>query len=271
MKKGEHSRSEFYYPEDLETFDVETETGITESQEAIDDFINQQKSANTNKKTATDMDTLLRYMEANGMKNGKIESLPASELDFLLWNFFLNARKKNGEEYEPATVSSFQRSIQRYLSEKKYPFNILKDNEFEKSRKVLAAKRKSLVHEHGKGNKPQAAQAIDEDEEDTLFEAGEFGDSNPVALQRTMWWFLSLHSVSEQETKVVSCAGVKFSFNSRMMAKKSWFGWPSEAQRPDMVRREDTKERSNQRFMPPIQRDVLSVFTKNSAVTGQWK
>ena len=33
----------------------------------------------------------------------------------------------------------------------------MKDNDFEKSRKVLAAKRKSLVHEHGKGNKPQAA------------------------------------------------------------------------------------------------------------------
>ena len=33
----EHSPSEFYYPKDLEctTFDVETETGITESQEAI--------------------------------------------------------------------------------------------------------------------------------------------------------------------------------------------------------------------------------------------
>ena len=46
------------------------------------------------------------------------------------------------------------------------------------------------------------------------------------------------------------------------MAKKSWFGWPSGAQRPDMVRREDKKERSNQRFMPPAQRDVLSVFTK---------
>ena len=74
--------------------------------------------------------------------------------------------------------------------------------------------------------------------------------------------FYPYTSVSEQETKVVSYAGVTFSFNSRMMAKKSWFGWPSEAQRPDMVRREDTKERSNQRFMPPIQRDVLSVFTK---------
>ena len=50
MKKGEHSRSEFYYPEDLETFDVETETGITESQEAIDDSINRQKSANTTRR-----------------------------------------------------------------------------------------------------------------------------------------------------------------------------------------------------------------------------
>ena len=180
------SLSEFYYPEDLETFDVETETGITESQEAIDDFINQQKSPNTNKKTATDMNTLLRYMEANGMKNEKIESFPASELDHLLSKFKLNAPKKNGEQYEPATAPSFQRSIQQYLSEKKYPFNVLKD-------KVLEAKRKSLVHEHGKGNKPQAAQAIDEDEEDALFDAGEFGDSNPVAFQRTVQWFLSLH------------------------------------------------------------------------------
>ena len=106
--------------------------------------------------------------------------------------FFRNVRRKNGE-HEPATFSSFQRNIQRYLSEKKNPFNILKDNEFEKSRRVLAAKHKSLVHEHDRRNKLQAAQAVDENEEDALFEAGEFGDSNPVALQRTVWWFLSLH------------------------------------------------------------------------------
>ena len=72
------SPSVFYYPEDLETFDAETETGIFESQEAIDDFVTQQKSANTNKKTATDVNPVLRYMEANCMKNEKIESLPAS-------------------------------------------------------------------------------------------------------------------------------------------------------------------------------------------------
>ena len=54
-------------------------------------------------------------------------------------------------------------------------------------------KRKSLVHEHDRRNKLPATQAIDENEEDALFEAGEFGQSNPVALQRTVWWFLSLH------------------------------------------------------------------------------
>ena len=183
-------------------------------------------------------------------------------------NFVLNARKKNGEEYEPTTVSRFQRSIQRYLSKKKYPFNILKDNEFEKSRKVPAARRKSLVHEHDKGNKPQAAQAIDEDEENTLFEAVEFGDSNTVALQRTVLWFLSIHFgfQARDESRKLR-AGVSFSFNSRMIAKKSWFGWPSEAQRPDMVRREDTKECSNQRFLPPIPQSPAS-GNEGTRITG---
>jgi len=65
--------------------------------------------------------------------------------------FFLNTRSKNGEKYELPTISSFQRFIQRYLTEKEYPFNILKDNELEKSKSVVAAERKSPVHEHGNG------------------------------------------------------------------------------------------------------------------------
>ena len=57
---------------------------------------------------------------------------------------------------------------------------------------MKSQERFSLIHEHGKGNKPQAATAL-EDEEDALFEIGEFGDSNPVSLRRTVWWLLSLH------------------------------------------------------------------------------
>ena len=95
--------------------------------------------------------------------------------------FFSNVRIKNGE-YEPATFSSFQRNIQRYLSEKKHPFNILKDDEFEKSRRVLAAKQKSLVHEQDRRTKLQAAQAIDEKEEDALFNLRQENSATPIQL-----------------------------------------------------------------------------------------
>ena len=189
----EHSPSEFYYPDkDFDERSIEANR-ISESQEEIEGFIKNQKSANTTKKTTTDMNTLSRYMETIGMSGKTVESLPAPELDHLLCKFFMNIQKKNGEEYEPDTISGFQRSIQRYLSEKGSSVNILKDKDFAKSRKVLSAKRKSLVHEHGKGNKPQAATALEDDEEDALFKKGEFGDHNPVSLQRTVWWLLSLH------------------------------------------------------------------------------
>ena len=61
------------------------------------------------------------------------------------------------------------------------------------SRKVLAAKRKSLVLKAGKGNRPNATRSLTDEEEDKLFKRGQFGAFSPEALQRAMWWFLSLH------------------------------------------------------------------------------
>ena len=49
------------------------------------------------------------------------------------------------------------------------------------------------MRQNAKGNKPQAARKLIVDEEDQLFLRGEFGDSNPDVLQRTVWWQLSLH------------------------------------------------------------------------------
>ena len=199
-----HSESEFYYPEDdswLPLADMleqqqeqqQHEQQQDDSQEKIDEFINKQKSVNTVRKTMADMNILRRYMSTINMGEINIENLPTSELNHLLSKFFIEVRRKDGKEYEPGTVSSVQRSIQRYLNDKKSSVNILKDNEFEESRKVLAAKRRSLVNTHGKGNKPHAADALDDKEEDALFDSGEFGLENPVSLQRTIWWFLSLH------------------------------------------------------------------------------
>ena len=63
-EEDEHSRSEFFYPEDLETSNVKTQSGIGEIREAIDDFGKKQKSANTNKTMATDLNTC--FFSTNG-------------------------------------------------------------------------------------------------------------------------------------------------------------------------------------------------------------
>ena len=53
-EEHKYSRSQRYYPEDL--IYADTLSGIGERQ---DDFIKKQKSVNTNKKMATDLNTLL--------------------------------------------------------------------------------------------------------------------------------------------------------------------------------------------------------------------
>ena len=52
-------------------------------------------------------------------------------------------------------LQSFQRSLQRYLNDKNSKLNILKDQEFLKFREVLLSKKKKLVFEEVKGNRPQ--------------------------------------------------------------------------------------------------------------------
>lgn len=72
--------------------------------------------------------------------------LPVADLDHLLAKFFKDIRNiYNGEDYEPDTLSGLQQSIQKFLSEGKLPFNSLVVKDFETSRKVPVAKRKSLI------------------------------------------------------------------------------------------------------------------------------
>lgn len=175
----------------MPNFELQDDDVLSSSQENIDKFIQEQRSNNTI--TVSDLNILQRYMESKNIQNKQIESLLPTELNHLLSKFFMDVRKKNGKEYETDTLSSYQRSIQRYLSNKKSKVNILKDEEFSESRKVLVAKRRSLVFNHGKGNKPQAAQPLTEEYEDALFNSGEFGEENPSSLQKAMWWMLSLH------------------------------------------------------------------------------
>ena len=171
--------------------DSEIECEVNNDSQELEDFISAQRSSNTVKKTKSDMRALQRFC-ASINETREPEKMTSSELDKLLSKFFKDVKKENGEEYEPSSLTSFQRSFQRYFTEKKLPFNIFEDEEFSRCRQVLAAKRKSLV-QSGLGNKPNAARELTEKEQNKLFETGQFGDHDPLVLERTLWWFLSLN------------------------------------------------------------------------------
>ena len=101
--------------------------------------------------------------------------------------------KKNREEYEPTSLISYQRSIDRYLrEEKRQTRNILKDFEFKGSRAALTAKRKDL-RKQGMGRKPNAAQALTKTKEDMLWEIRQLGGHSLASLLRTIWWLNTIH------------------------------------------------------------------------------
>ena len=124
--------------------------------------------------------------------------------------------------------------------------------------KSLQRSESHLFTSTAKGNKPQAAQAIDEDE--ALFEAGEFGNSNPVALQRTVWWFLSLHFGfrARDESRKLRWGDVQLQQQNDGQEVLVWL-----AERGTKTRH--GQERGHQRVFQP------KIFATNSAVTGQWK
>ena len=65
-------------------------------------------------------------------------------------------KKLDGTEYEPGSLTSFQRSIQRSLNEAGSNVNIIEADSFKLSREVLSARRRQLVVDHGKENRQAA-------------------------------------------------------------------------------------------------------------------
>ena len=199
MSESEHSDSEFYYPgelSDAEMLQLPTHSEATESKsllsnQEIKKFITSQQQANTVKKTTYDMKVFQRFLNECGEKR-KVVEIPPEELDSLLCNFYITAKKKDNSEYEPDTMSSFSRSIQRFLDDNNAKVNILKDEEFKVSREVLKSKRREL-RKQGKGNKPNATVALTNEDVERIFEENQFGVHEPEVLARTMWFLLTLH------------------------------------------------------------------------------
>ena len=142
----------------------ETERHVNVTDEQIDQFIANQRRKNTVKATNTSVKQFVNFLQSTKCSQPDQFYLFAPEmLDQLLAKFFVGARQCDGSEYEPDTLTSYQRGIDRFLSERGYQYSICRDTIFKKSQEALGAKRRDLKAK-GKGNKSRAAEPLTDDD-----------------------------------------------------------------------------------------------------------
>ncbi|CAB4009561.1 zinc finger MYM-type 2-like [Paramuricea clavata] len=129
-----------------------------------------------------------------GTKNEtrSIEDIPSAELNLYLSEFIIKVCTKQNKDYEPNSLCSMVASFKRCLKKKNYGLNIMKDLQFQETRKALLSKQKDLKQQE-KGNKPNALSALSEDDIAVLYEKELLGTSSPDALLNTLWFNNTIH------------------------------------------------------------------------------
>ena len=153
--------------------------------ESIDTFIEKQCNQNTLSKTHRDIELLKKFLAFENEER-EIHNIEPKALNNYISEFIVKVRKQDGGEYEPTTLRSFISSFDRFLRKKNYPTTIIEGDEFRKTRECLAAKQRELKKE-GKGNKPNAARALTDEEVDILYGLNLLGSANGEALLNTVW------------------------------------------------------------------------------------
>ena len=147
----------------------------------------------TRAKTTTDVKIFIEFLrEKHEQRNP--EDTEAKELNEYLCKFILSVKRKDGKDFEPLSLKGLFSSFNQHLKECKYRVSIIKDVAFECARKCLEAKNKQ-PKKVGKGNRPNAAEALSDDEINIFYEKkppGNFKrrsiDKHTLALQFTAFW-----------------------------------------------------------------------------------
>lgn len=94
------------------------------------------KNPNTARKMESTVKKFTEFLEKEGFKNPKIIDFDSTQLDALIGKLVMLACKEDGTDYEPDTLTSMHRAIDRYLTENNYEHNIVTSPLFDTSRKV---------------------------------------------------------------------------------------------------------------------------------------
>ena len=115
-----------------------------------------------------------------------MDELTPQELNKFLRKFLITVRKKeDNEEYKPNSLRAFFASFDRHLKKKNCGLCLMKDVQFEQTRKALQSKQRDLKLK-GRGNKPNASSALSEEDIQVLYEKDLLGSSTAVWFNNTI-------------------------------------------------------------------------------------
>ena len=154
------------------------------SHEEVKEFTEKLENENT-KKTLYEIKVFKEYLDACDEER-EIEDITPVELrEIIKKKFVLAVRKKNGEEYEPSSLRAFiHKSTDRHLRKNNYGFSVLNDKEFHEVQDILKKKQKQ-PKSIGKGNRPNAADPLSDEDIDTFYSRKVPGIHSPRVLLNT--------------------------------------------------------------------------------------
>ncbi|XP_035246847.1 uncharacterized protein KIAA1958 isoform X2 [Anguilla anguilla] len=172
---------------------ISTQALGAEPKSEASDLEERQAEANReqNEKTIRSTQTALRnfrdfLISKYPSETREIYCIPCDELDAYLASFFVDARQKDGSEYEPNSLANYQCGLERYLKEQRYSYSITRDKEFRRSQEALKQKQLELKFK-GKGNKPHKSMKLTFADELILRKRGLLSRFNPEGLLNLVW------------------------------------------------------------------------------------
>lgn len=81
--------------------------------EELKQFVKGMRSKSTVMKTGQTVRRFQEWLEMEEKDSHNIDNMEPERLNNYLANFWLNIRKSNGEQYEPDTLTSYHRGIDR--------------------------------------------------------------------------------------------------------------------------------------------------------------
>ena len=161
----------------------------------VEDVEDTNRCKNTVEGTKTSVRRFKKWYKDKFGKSVDMNSVTRQMAVELLKDFFLEIRDtrpgKEGNEYEPVTLTTYRNGLRRYFLERKVPPALenfdLADREFDVVNYGLVTKRNELKRK-GKGNHPNVVESITEEQLERMWASGAIGVHAPRPLLRLQWW-----------------------------------------------------------------------------------